>query len=83
MASMLEGLRELFGQGAPHCANPLYRRQRTAAALGDSPASRAYPADVETVGSGHFCQLEVPGQINAMIRRFLAVALPANVHDLG
>jgi pimeloyl-ACP methyl ester carboxylesterase len=51
--------------------------------LGDSPASRAYPADVETVGSGHFCQLEVPGQINAMIRRFLAVALPANVHDLG
>jgi hypothetical protein len=28
------------------------------------------------VGSGHFCQLEVPGQINAMIDRFLAVTLP-------
>jgi pimeloyl-ACP methyl ester carboxylesterase len=25
------------------------------------------------VGSGHFCQLEVPGQINAMIERFLAI----------
>ena len=30
----------------------------------------------QTVGSGHFCQLEVPEQINAMIDRFLAVALP-------
>ncbi|MCB4768699.1 alpha/beta hydrolase [Ancylobacter sp. Lp-2] len=26
-----------------------------------------------TVGSGHFCQLEVPVQVNAMIDRFLAV----------
>jgi hypothetical protein len=30
----------------------------------------------KTVGSGHFCQLEVPGQVDAMIERFLAVALP-------
>jgi pimeloyl-ACP methyl ester carboxylesterase len=30
----------------------------------------------KTVGSGHFCQLEVPGQVNAMIERFLAIALP-------
>jgi len=30
----------------------------------------------KTVGSGHFCQLEVPDQINAMIDRFLAVTLP-------
>ena len=29
----------------------------------------------KTVGSGHFCQLEVPEQINAMIDRFLTVAL--------
>lgn len=28
-----------------------------------------------TVGSGHFHQLEVPEQVNAMIERFLAVAL--------
>ncbi|PZQ50784.1 MAG: alpha/beta hydrolase [Rhodovulum sulfidophilum] len=27
----------------------------------------------QTVGSGHFCQLEVPDQINAMIDRFLAL----------
>jgi pimeloyl-ACP methyl ester carboxylesterase len=30
----------------------------------------------KTVGSGHFCQLEVPEQINAMIDRFLIIALP-------
>jgi pimeloyl-ACP methyl ester carboxylesterase len=29
----------------------------------------------QTVGSGHFCQLEVPEQLNAMIARFLTVAL--------
>jgi pimeloyl-ACP methyl ester carboxylesterase len=29
----------------------------------------------KTVGSGHFCQLEVPDQINAMLDRFLAVGL--------
>ena len=28
----------------------------------------------QTVGSGHFCQLEVPNQVNAMIDRFLAIA---------
>jgi pimeloyl-ACP methyl ester carboxylesterase len=30
----------------------------------------------KTVGSGHFCQLEVPEQVNAMIDRFLAITLP-------
>jgi pimeloyl-ACP methyl ester carboxylesterase len=29
-----------------------------------------------TVGAGHFHQLEVPDQVNAMIERFLSVALP-------
>ncbi len=29
----------------------------------------------KTVGSGHFCQLEVPEQVNAMIDHFLAIAL--------
>jgi pimeloyl-ACP methyl ester carboxylesterase len=33
----------------------------------------------QTVGSGHFHQLEVPDQVNAMIRRFLAVGLSARV----
>jgi pimeloyl-ACP methyl ester carboxylesterase len=27
----------------------------------------------QTVGSGHFCQLEVPEQVNAMLDRFLTV----------
>ena len=31
--------------------------------------------DGKTVGSGHFCQLEVPEQVNLMIERFLTVAL--------
>jgi pimeloyl-ACP methyl ester carboxylesterase len=31
----------------------------------------------QTVGSGHFCQLEVPDQVNAMIDRFLAIAAAA------
>jgi pimeloyl-ACP methyl ester carboxylesterase len=30
----------------------------------------------KTVGSGHFCQLEVPEQVNPMIDRFLDVTLP-------
>lgn len=29
----------------------------------------------KTVGSGHFCQLQVPEQVNAMIERFLAITL--------
>ncbi|HYN87162.1 MAG TPA: alpha/beta hydrolase [Ardenticatenaceae bacterium] len=33
--------------------------------------------DGKTVGSGHFCQLEVPEQVNAMIERFLTIAVPA------
>ncbi|KRB59096.1 hypothetical protein ASE04_27250 [Rhizobium sp. Root708] len=27
----------------------------------------------QAVEPGHFCQLEVPGQVNAMIERFLAL----------
>jgi pimeloyl-ACP methyl ester carboxylesterase len=30
----------------------------------------------QTVGAGHFCQLEVPAQVNAMLERYLAI-LPA------
>jgi pimeloyl-ACP methyl ester carboxylesterase len=29
----------------------------------------------QTAGSGHFCQMEVPEQVNAMIERFIKVAL--------
>jgi len=40
----------------------------------------------QTVGSGHFCQLEAPDQINAMVARFIAVTLddgPAAVQSKG
>jgi pimeloyl-ACP methyl ester carboxylesterase len=33
----------------------------------------------QTVGSGHFCQLEVPEQVNAMIDRFLAVEIASGL----
>ena len=29
----------------------------------------------QTAGAGHFCQLEVPDQVNAMIERFLQVGM--------
>jgi pimeloyl-ACP methyl ester carboxylesterase len=51
------------------------------AALGASPDAlrlRKIKPDLEvaiTVGAGHFHQLEVPEQVNAMIERFLAVSL--------
>jgi pimeloyl-ACP methyl ester carboxylesterase len=31
----------------------------------------------QTVGAGHFNQLEVPDQVNAMIERFLTISLPS------
>lgn len=53
--------------------------------VADEPAARTDMARTKelipemhvgrTVGSGHFCQLEVPDQINAMLARFIAVAL--------
>lgn len=45
----------------------------------DEPAMRALVPHItvgRTVGAGHFHQLEVPEQVNAMIDRFLAVSLP-------
>jgi pimeloyl-ACP methyl ester carboxylesterase len=49
--------------------------------LGDVPGAlrlQEIKPDLElgmTVGAGHFHQLEVPGQVNAMIERFLALSL--------
>jgi pimeloyl-ACP methyl ester carboxylesterase len=37
----------------------------------------------QTVGSGHFSPLEVPEQINAMIERFLTIAVPEPLSDLA
>jgi len=54
---------------------------------GDEPAARSDIARLkellpdmlygQVVGAGHFCQLEAPDQVNAMIDRFLAVAPPS------
>jgi pimeloyl-ACP methyl ester carboxylesterase len=44
----------------------------------DAVRLRQIKPDLEvgiTVGAGHFHQLEVPEQVNAMIERFLAVSL--------
>ena len=46
--------------------------------INDAAALRALNPLVrtgQTVGAGHFHQLEVPGQVNATIERFLAVAI--------
>jgi pimeloyl-ACP methyl ester carboxylesterase len=37
----------------------------------------------QVVGSGHFLQLEVPDQVNAMIRRFLATCVPLVPENAG
>lgn len=48
------------------------------APINDAALLREHCAHIEigqTVGSGHFNQLEVPDQVNAMIERFLAVSV--------
>ena len=37
----------------------------------------------QTVGSGHFCQLEVPDQVNAMIERFLTLQSKGDLRQTG
>ncbi len=67
------GARALAGCGVP----ALLLRARLGAAP-DAIRLQALKPDLQvgiTVGAGHFHQLEVPDQVNAMIERFLAVAL--------
>ncbi len=50
-----------------------------AAPMHESAAMKAVNPNIvigQTVGSGHFNQLEVPDQVNAMIEQFLRVSLP-------
>lgn len=76
VVAALEGLRDY---------DPSYARGKVVApslyiAADETPARTEMPALREliphmqtgqTVGSGHFCQLEVPDQVNAMLDRFL------------
>ena len=79
MVSAMEGLRGYDAAAvARGCEVPaLY-------IAADEPQPRAdmarfhelYPRQLwygQTVGSGHFCQLEVPEQVNPMIKRFLSI----------
>jgi pimeloyl-ACP methyl ester carboxylesterase len=61
------------------CRVPLLNLM-SSAALRDSARLQALCPQVvtgQTVGAGHFHQLEVPEQVNAMIARFLAVSVPS------
>lgn len=84
MLSMLEGLRDYHSkvvEGRP-TAPSLYIAANEPHPRSEIPPLRALIPHMhygQTVGSGHFCQLEVPDQVNAMIDRFLAIALADNV----
>ena len=66
--------RDAFGR----CALPILLIRASLGASPDALRLRELNPDLHvgiTVGAGHFHQLEVPEQVNAMIERFLAVSL--------
>lgn len=79
MASAFESLFSWDGEAALRaCAVPLLTIT-AAISLNDLARLRELCPHVivgQTVGAGHFHQLEVPEQVNAMIDRFLTITLP-------
>ncbi len=77
--AVIRGVTAWNGVGAlALCTIPTLLLRATLDATPDAIRLRAIKPDLEvgiTVGAGHFHQLEVPEQVNAMIERFLAVAL--------
>ena len=77
--AVIRGVNAWNGVGAlALCTVPTLLLRSTLGANPDAVRLRAVKPDLEvgiTVGSGHFHQLEVPDQINAMIERFLTIAL--------
>lgn len=77
--AVIRGVTAWNGVGAlARCTVPTLLLRPTLGAVPDAIRLRAIKPDLEvgiTVGAGHFHQLEVPEQVNAMIERFLAVAL--------
>jgi pimeloyl-ACP methyl ester carboxylesterase len=75
--SAYRALADYDAAGAPRVAAPcLYIEANEPSPRADMTRVRELlPALAfgQTVGSGHFCQLEVPDQVNAMIDRFLAI----------
>lgn len=81
MVSAFEGLRDYDPDiGGRRLAVPgLYIAADEAIARTDMARLRELAPDLtygRTVGSGHFCQLEVPDQINAMLNRFIDLMRP-------
>ena len=77
--AVIRNLNDWNGVGALGlCAVPVLLVRRTIGANPDALRLRAIKPDLEvgiTVGAGHFHQLEVPEQVNAMIERFVTVSL--------
>lgn len=77
--AVIRGLSEWNGVGAfVMCEAPILLLLKGIDADRDPLRLRRMRPDIEvgvTVGAGHFHQLEVPEQVNAMIERFLAVSL--------
>lgn len=77
--AVIRGVNAWNGVGAlALCAVPTLLLRPGLDAAPDAVRLRAIKPDLEvgiTVGAGHFHQLEVPEQVNAMIERFLATAL--------
>ena len=77
--AVIEGVVEWNGVAAlTLCAPPLLVLRSAPGGSNDPARLQALRPDTHfgmTVGAGHFHQLEVPEQVNAMIERFLAIAL--------
>ena len=77
--AVIRNLNDWNGVGALGlCVVPVLLVRQTIGANPDVVRLREIKPDLEvgiTVGAGHFHQLEVPEQVNAMIERFLAVSL--------
>ena len=78
-AAVIRGVVAWNGVGALGlCVVPTLLLRATFGANPDAIRLRAIKPDLQvgiTVGAGHFHQLEVPEQVNAMIERFLAIAV--------
>ena len=80
-AAILQAMGEFDGSAALRGATvPVLSIGSAGPANSAADLRQACPAITigQTVGAGHFIQLEVPDQVNAMIERFLAITdLPA------
>jgi pimeloyl-ACP methyl ester carboxylesterase len=78
-AAVIRGLSEWNGRDPlAACKAPVLLLRTELGDIPDALRLREIKPDLEvgiTVGAGHFHQLEVPEQVNAMIERFLAVSL--------